>query len=74
MNFELCIPLASESSIEMLLFAYLLPVSLNLLCFSVLSKIYDKRDDFDFDIVNFPFKDGDVPSRPSYGVYISLSS
>ena len=35
------------------------------------SKIYDKRDDFDFDIVNFPFLDGDVPSRPSYGVYIS---
>ena len=28
----------------------------------VSSKIYDKRDDFDFDIVNFPF---------SYGVYIS---
>ena len=37
----------------------------------VSSKIYDKRDDFDFDIVNFPFLDGDVPSRPSYGVYIS---
>ena len=32
---------------------------------------YDKRDDFDFDIVNFPFLDGDVPCRPSYGVYIS---
>ena len=31
----------------------------------VSSKIYDKRDDFDFDIVNFPFLDGDVPSRPS---------
>ena len=27
-------------------------------------KIYDKRDDFDFDIVNFPFLDGDVP-RPT---------
>ena len=28
----------------------------------VSSKIYDKRDDFDFDIiVNFPFLDGDVP-------------
>ena len=27
------------------------------------SKIYDKRDDFDFDIVNFPFLDGDVPSK-----------
>ena len=32
---------------------------------------YDKHDDFDFDIVNFPFLDGDVPRRPSYGVYIS---
>ena len=37
----------------------------------VSSKIYDKRDDFDFDIVNFPFFDGDVPRRPFYGVYIS---
>ena len=37
----------------------------------VSSKIYDKRDDFDFDIVNFPFLDGDVPRHPSYGVYIS---
>ena len=37
----------------------------------VSSKIYDKRDDFDFDIVNFPFLDGDVPRRASYGVYTS---
>ena len=38
----------------------------------VSSKIYDKRDDFDFDmIVNFPFLDGDVSRRASYGVYIS---
>ena len=37
----------------------------------VSSKIYDKRDDFDFDIVNFPFLDGDVPRRPLYGVYFS---
>ena len=35
------------------------------------SKIYDKRDDFNFEIVNFPFLDGDVPRSPSYGVYIS---
>ena len=35
------------------------------------TKIYDKRDDFDFDIVNFPFLDGDVPRSTSYGVYIS---
>ena len=34
------------------------------------TKIYDKRDDFDFDIVNFPFLDGDVPRLTSYNVYI----
>ena len=27
----------------------------------VSSKCYDKRDDFNFEIVNFPFLDGDVP-------------
>ena len=37
----------------------------------VSTKIYDKRDDFDFEIVNFPFWDGDVPRSTSYGVYIS---
>ena len=37
----------------------------------VSSKIYDKRDDFNFEIVNVPFLDGDVPRSPSYGVYIS---
>ena len=35
------------------------------------TKIYDKRDDFDFDIVNFLFLDGDVPRSVSYGAYIS---
>ena len=33
------------------------------------TRIYDKRDDFD--IVSFPFLDGDVPRSTSYGVYIS---
>ena len=37
----------------------------------VSTKIYDKRDDFDFDIVNFSFLGGDVPRSISYGVYIS---
>ena len=37
----------------------------------VSSKIYDKRDDFNFEILNFPFLDGDVPRSPSYGVYTS---
>ena len=35
------------------------------------SKIYDKRDDFVFEIVNFPFLDSDFSRSTSYGVYIS---
>ena len=35
------------------------------------TKIYDKRDNFDFEIVNFSFLNGDVPRSTSYGVYIS---
>ena len=40
-------------------------------CHPVSSKSYDKRDDFNIEIVNFPFLDGDVPRTPSYSVYIS---
>ena len=40
----------------------------------VKTKIYGKRDDFDFDIVNFPFRDGDAPHSTSYGVYSFCSS
>ena len=36
----------------------------------VSSNIYDKCDDFDFDIVSFPFLDGDIPRSRSYGVNI----
>ena len=37
----------------------------------VSSKIYDKRDDLNFEVVNSPFLDGDGRRSPSYGVYIS---
>ena len=37
----------------------------------VKTEIYDKRDDFDFDIANFSFLDGDAPRSTSYCVYIS---
>ena len=37
----------------------------------VSSKIYDKRNDVDYDIVNCPFLDGDVPRSTSYSIYIS---
>ena len=35
------------------------------------TRLYDKRDDFDFHIVNFPYLSSNIPSGPSYGVYIS---
>ena len=35
----------------------------------VFTKIYDKRDEFDFEIVSFPVLDGDVPS-----LYLSTHS
>lgn len=31
----------------------------------------NKRDDFDFPIVNFPFLSSNIPTCPAYGVYIS---
>ena len=37
----------------------------------VSSKIYDNQDAFNFEIVNFPFLDGNVPRSPFYGVYMS---
>ena len=35
------------------------------------TRLYDKRDDFDFHIVSFPYLSSNIPSGPSYGVYIS---
>ena len=35
------------------------------------TRLYDKRDDFDFHIVNFAYLSSNIPSGPSYGVYIS---
>ena len=36
-----------------------------------LTRLYDKRDDFDFHIVNFPFLSSNISSGSSYDVYIS---
>jgi hypothetical protein len=35
------------------------------------TKLCDKRDDFTFPIVNFPFISSNIPASPVYGVYIS---
>jgi hypothetical protein len=39
--------------------------------FEVMTSTYDKRDDFNFPIVNIPFICSNIPARPAYGVYIS---
>ena len=35
------------------------------------TRLFDKRDDFNFPIVNFPFLSSNIPSAPAYGVYVS---
>ena len=35
------------------------------------TKIYDKRDDFNIKIINFPNTCSNIPASPAYGVYIS---
>ena len=64
---ELLLNKANPSDTE----APLLALNLSITNGIVSSKIYDKRDDFNFEIVNFPFLNRDVPHSPSYGVYIS---
>ena len=35
------------------------------------TEVYDKRDSFSFDIVNFPYMCSNIPTKPTYGVYVS---
>ena len=67
-------------TLQLLRFAQLAPsyeeksiiIGIRYLCGGKLStRLYDKRDDFDFHIVNFPFLFSNIPSGPLYGVYIS---
>jgi hypothetical protein len=39
--------------------------------FYLSTKIYDKRDDFNFKIINFPNMCSNIPASPAYGAYIS---
>ena len=34
-------------------------------------KLYDKRNDYDFDVISFPYLDGKIPKGQSYGIFIS---
>ena len=61
---ELQLNKANSSDTE----ALFLDLNLSITNGIVSSKFYDNRDDFNFEIVNFPFLDGDIPM-----VYIFLS-
>ena len=64
---ELQISKANSSDTE----AHFLDLDLSITNVIVSSKIYDKQEDFNFEIVNFPFLDGAFRCSPSYAVYIS---
>ena len=51
--------------------AVLLDLHLSISNDIISTKIYDKLDEFDFEIVNFPYLDDDLPRSTSYGIYIS---
>ena len=34
-------------------------------------KLYDKRTDYNFEVINYPFLDGNIPKGQSYGIFIS---
>ena len=59
---ELQLDKANTSDTE----AALLDLICLFLVIKVSTKVYDKCDGFDFEIVNFPFLDGDVPRSTSY--------
>ena len=35
------------------------------------TEVFDKRDSFNFNIVNFPYMCSNIPAKPTYGVYVS---
>ena len=63
---ELHLYKANSSETEVLFFN----LHLSILGGLISCKIYDTLDGSDFEIVNFPYSDGDVPRRASYGIYM----
>ena len=41
-----------------------------LLLMKIKTQLFDKLDDFNFPIVNFPFISSNIPAAPAYGVYM----
>ena len=51
--------------------ASFLDINIEIIDKKFVTSLYDKRKDFNFKIVNYPFLCGNVPKRPSYGVFLS---
>ena len=48
-----------------------LDISISIYSGRYVTELYDKRDNFNFEIVNFPYMCSNIPVRPTYGVYVS---
>ena len=64
---ELTLKRATESDTKL---PYL-DVSISICHGKFVTEVYDKRDNFNFNIVNYPFMCSNIPARPTYGVYVS---
>lgn len=65
---DLTLIIANVSELQTSFLHLYLTISINGV---ITTKIYDKRDNYDFEIVNYPHLHGDVPRATSYGVYVS---
>ena len=64
---ELSLKIASEAANRVLYLDILISICGN----KYVTEVYDKRDKFCFEIVNFPFMSSNIPANPTYVVYIS---
>ena len=47
-----------------------LDISISICSIKYVTEVYDKRDAFNFNIVNFPYTLSNIPANPTYSVYI----
>ena len=66
---ELTLKRTSESDTNL---SYL-NISISICSGKYVTEVYDKRDAFNFNIVNFTYMSSNIPANPSYGVYIYLA-
>ena len=48
-----------------------LDISISICNNKYVTEVYDKRENFNFNIVNYPYMCSNIPAKPTYGVYVS---